>query len=159
MSSRRSVLVKADAKEAAEEVMADLTSGAEDLADKVQKYWEESEEKPTLIAVGFGGLLALYFVSNLVNAVDRLPLISNVFELLESSSPDGPRTGISLSRARKRSSPPTSRDSFPRLESTCSVVDRVCRRPLRCGERTFKNELVTEQRLRQKKMRYDERSL
>lgn len=78
----RNVVVKADAKEAAEEVMADLTSGAEDLADKLTKYWEDSDEKPTLVAVGFGGLLALYFVSNLVNAVDRLPLISNVFELV-----------------------------------------------------------------------------
>jgi alpha-beta hydrolase superfamily lysophospholipase len=62
--------------------MADLTSGAEDIADKLTKYWEDSDEKPTLVAVGFGGLLALYFVSNLVNAVDRLPLISNVFELV-----------------------------------------------------------------------------
>lgn len=78
----RNIVVKADAKEAAEEVMADLTSGAEDLADKLTKYWEDSDEKPTLVAVGFGGLLALYFVSNLVNAVDRLPLISNVFELV-----------------------------------------------------------------------------
>lgn len=78
----RNVVVKADAKEAAEEVMADLTSGAEDIADKLTKYWEDSDEKPTLVAVGFGGLLALYFVSNLVNAVDRLPLISNVFELV-----------------------------------------------------------------------------
>merc|ERR1712216_665460 len=67
MSVRKSVVVKADA----DDVMADLTSGAEDLADK-----------PTLVAVGFGGLLALYFLSNLVNAVDRLPVVSNAFELV-----------------------------------------------------------------------------
>ncbi len=69
-------------KDAADDVVADLTSGAEDLADKLTTYWEESDNKPTIVAVGFGGLLALYFVSNLVNAVDRLPLVSNVFELV-----------------------------------------------------------------------------
>lgn len=82
MPVRRSVVVKADAKETTDEVMENLSSGAEDLADKIQKYWEESEEKPTIVATGFGLLLALYFVSNLVNAVDRLPLVSNVFELV-----------------------------------------------------------------------------
>ena len=78
MSVRRSVVVKADT----DDIMADLTSGAEDIADKLTTYWEESESKPTLVAVGFGGLLALYFVSNLVNAVDRLPVVSNAFELV-----------------------------------------------------------------------------
>lgn len=78
MSVRKSVVVKADA----DDVMADLTSGAEDLADKLTTYWEESDNKPTLVAVGFGGLLALYFLSNLVNAVDRLPVVSNAFELV-----------------------------------------------------------------------------
>jgi hypothetical protein len=79
---RRSVVVKADAKDTAEEMMDNISSGAEDLADKVQKYWEESDDKPTIVATGFGLLLGLYFVSNLVNAVDRLPLVSNVFELI-----------------------------------------------------------------------------
>jgi alpha-beta hydrolase superfamily lysophospholipase len=82
MPVRNTVLARADAKDAAEDVMADLSSGAEDFAEKLQKYWDESEEKPTLVAVAFGGLLALYFTSNLVNAVDRLPLISNAFELI-----------------------------------------------------------------------------
>ena len=82
MPLRRSVVVKADAKEAAEEVMDNLSAGAEDIADKLQKYWDESDDKPTIVATGFGLLLALYFVSNLVNAVDRLPLVSNAFELI-----------------------------------------------------------------------------
>lgn len=76
------MVVKADAKDTAEEMMDNISSGAEDLADKVQKYWEESDDKPTIVATGFGLLLGLYFVSNLVNAVDRLPLVSNVFELI-----------------------------------------------------------------------------
>ena len=45
MSMRRSVAVKADMKDAADDVVADLTSGAEDLADKLTTYWEESDNK------------------------------------------------------------------------------------------------------------------
>lgn len=83
----RNVVVRANrgseaAQETANEVMGNINSGAEELADKLQKYWEESEDKPTLVATGFGALLALYFLNSVVGALDRLPLISNVFELI-----------------------------------------------------------------------------
>lgn len=62
--------------------MDSLNSGAEELAAKLQKYWDESDDKPTIVATGFGALLALYFINNVVDAVDRLPVVSNVFELV-----------------------------------------------------------------------------
>lgn len=63
-------------------MMESINSGAEEFAEKVQKYWEESDDKPTIVATGFGALLALYFLNSVVSALDKLPLISNAFELV-----------------------------------------------------------------------------
>jgi len=84
LAARRGfVSVRAESgSDAAGEVMDSLNSGAEELAAKLQKYWDESDDKPTIVATGFGALLALYFINNVVDAVDRLPVVSNVFELV-----------------------------------------------------------------------------
>jgi hypothetical protein len=63
----------------AKELVNNLNNGASDVASKVQAWWEASDEKPTIIAVGAGSLLALYFASS---TIDRLPLISTIFELI-----------------------------------------------------------------------------
>jgi len=85
--SRRVTVARANSgadsvKEASAEMMDSINSGAEELAEKVQKYWEESDDKPTIVATGFGALLALYFLNSVVSALDKLPLISNAFELV-----------------------------------------------------------------------------
>lgn len=64
------------------ELVDTLNNGASDVASKVQAWWEGSDEKPTIIAVGAGSLLALYFASSIIGAIDRLPLISTIFELI-----------------------------------------------------------------------------
>jgi CAAD domains of cyanobacterial aminoacyl-tRNA synthetase len=69
-------------KEAGKEVVDNVSTTATEFADKVAAYWEASEEKPTLVAVGFGAILALYFANTIVTAVDHLPLLSTVFELI-----------------------------------------------------------------------------
>ena len=66
----------------AKDLVNNLNNGASDVASKVQAWWEASDEKPTIIAVGAGSLLALYFASSIIGAIDRLPLISTIFELI-----------------------------------------------------------------------------
>lgn len=73
---------KASLKETSNEVISSISTNANEFADKLATYWEESEDKPTIVAVGFGAILALYFIDSIVSAVDRLPLISNAFELI-----------------------------------------------------------------------------
>jgi hypothetical protein len=69
-------------KEAGKDVADTVSATATELADKVAAYWEQSEDKPTLVAVGAGALLALYFANTIVTAVDHLPLFSTIFELI-----------------------------------------------------------------------------
>lgn len=69
-------------KESVKEAQAQLNATFEEAVAKAQAYWDKSEQKPTLIAIGSFALLALYFTNSIVSAVDRLPLISTVFELI-----------------------------------------------------------------------------
>lgn len=62
--------------------MESINSTTSQLSEKVTEYWENSEDKPTLIAVGAGSLLALYFANSIVSAVNRLPLFAGFFELV-----------------------------------------------------------------------------
>ncbi|KAH7617287.1 hypothetical protein Ndes2526B_g07891 [Nannochloris sp. 'desiccata'] len=85
-ASRRVSVVRAfrddEIKEAGKDVVDTVSTTANEIVDKVAAYWEASEEKPTLVAVGFGAILALYFANTVVTAVDHLPLFSTVFELI-----------------------------------------------------------------------------
>ena len=45
-------------------------------------FWEESEQKPTLVAIGAGALVALYLVDAVVSAVSRVPVLSTTMELV-----------------------------------------------------------------------------
>lgn len=88
MPARRVAVVRAfvdgekDVKQTTDDVAAALTNTATEIVDKVAAYWEASEEKPTIVAVGFASLLAIYFADTVVGAVDRLPLVSTTFELI-----------------------------------------------------------------------------
>lgn len=48
----------------------------------MQAYWEASDSKPTIVAVGAASVLALYFINTIITAVDRLPVISTGLELV-----------------------------------------------------------------------------
>lgn len=73
---------KKDFKETRTEIISNLNSNASEIADKIQAWWDASEQKPAIVAVGAGSVLALYFASTILNAIDRLPLLSTVFELV-----------------------------------------------------------------------------
>ena len=85
-ASRRVNVVRAfkedEVKDASQEIVDNVTASATEFGDKLVAWWDASEEKPSIIATGFGGLLVLYFANTIVTAVDRLPLISTSFELI-----------------------------------------------------------------------------
>jgi hypothetical protein len=88
--TRRSLVVRAFKVEEAREQLKDsyaetassATATAQELADKALTFWEESEQKPTLIAIGAGALVALYLVDAVVSAVSRVPVLSTTMELV-----------------------------------------------------------------------------
>jgi hypothetical protein len=88
--SRRTLVIRnfrdsedaAPAKDIKEEVISTVTSTTTELADKIVAYWEQSEDKPTLIGIGAGSLLALYVANSVVSAVDHLPVFAGLFELI-----------------------------------------------------------------------------
>lgn len=47
----------------------------------LQEWWENNDEKPTTVALGVAGFVALWGTSGLLDAVNKLPLIGGVFEV------------------------------------------------------------------------------
>jgi len=44
--------------------------------------WEDVEDKPAAVALGFAGVLALYTSLTVLNTIDSLPLVGGFFELV-----------------------------------------------------------------------------
>ena len=48
----------------------------------LQTKWEETEDKPAAVLVTLGAILVLSALSGVVNAIDRIPVVSDVIELV-----------------------------------------------------------------------------
>jgi hypothetical protein len=48
----------------------------------LQTKWEETEDKPAAVMVTLGAILVLSALSGVVNAIDRIPVVSDVIELI-----------------------------------------------------------------------------
>ena len=48
----------------------------------LQEWWEQTEEKPAVIATGVIGFVILWATSGLVDRVDKLPFLGGFFELV-----------------------------------------------------------------------------
>ncbi|KAL4428240.1 hypothetical protein ABPG75_002329 [Micractinium tetrahymenae] len=59
-----------------------LTAAATDLLATAQTKWEESDNKPAIVATGIAALFALYITNGIVSTIDRLPVFHTLFELL-----------------------------------------------------------------------------
>ena len=60
----------------------DVSSLAAETASKVSSAWESSEEKPAVVALAASAFVALVALSAVANAVDSVPLFSNLLELV-----------------------------------------------------------------------------
>ncbi|KAF8056228.1 ttc30a [Scenedesmus sp. PABB004] len=82
---RPSVAVRASYKAPdvdAEELNKKLQETASNTGAWIQTKWEETEDKPAAIAVTGGALLLLVAASSVVDAVDKIPVISDLIELV-----------------------------------------------------------------------------
>ncbi|KAF6161659.1 hypothetical protein GIB67_017297 [Kingdonia uniflora] len=52
------------------------------IVESVQNIWESSEDRPALVGLGFTAIVALWASTNLVVAIDKLPVIPSTFELI-----------------------------------------------------------------------------
>lgn len=48
----------------------------------LQTKWEETEDKPAAVAITFGALLLLVAASSVADAVDKIPIVSDLIELV-----------------------------------------------------------------------------
>lgn len=60
----------------------DVSLLAAETASKVSSAWEASEEKPAVVALGISALVVLVALSAVANAVDSVPVFSNLLELV-----------------------------------------------------------------------------
>jgi hypothetical protein len=65
-----------------EDVNKKLNEALANTGSFIQTKWEETEDKPAAVAVTFGALLALVAASSVVDAVDKIPIISDLIELV-----------------------------------------------------------------------------
>ncbi|KAK2078302.1 hypothetical protein QBZ16_004171 [Prototheca wickerhamii] len=64
------------------DLMSSVSGRAEELLGAAKGKWNAMEDKPTVIGTVAGGLLTLYIVSGILERLDALPGVSNVFQLL-----------------------------------------------------------------------------
>ena len=60
----------------------DVSSLAAETASKVSSAWDASDEKPAVVALGASALVVLVALSAVANAVDSVPVFSNLLELV-----------------------------------------------------------------------------
>jgi|TARA_B100000683_G_scaffold83749_1_gene82653 hypothetical protein len=84
---RRAALVTRPARSVASKAAADeLVDGLQDKLSEVKttlgEAWEESDEKPAIVTLGVYGFVGLVALNGTVRAVDSLPLIPFLLELV-----------------------------------------------------------------------------
>lgn len=74
---------------ALKEVEAETEDAGAELSEKAQEYveviktkWEETEEKPAVIAISVASFIAIVAASSVLDAVNKLPLFGGVFEVI-----------------------------------------------------------------------------
>ncbi|KAJ8483999.1 hypothetical protein OPV22_016484 [Ensete ventricosum] len=61
---------------------SDTSSDASSIVKDVQNAWSNSEDRIAFVGLGFAAIVAVWASSNLIAAVDKLPLAPNVFEFI-----------------------------------------------------------------------------
>ncbi|GBG68858.1 hypothetical protein CBR_g3552 [Chara braunii] len=74
---RRRVLVRAQADDSSE-----LTDQAEQLLKDLQAKWDAVEDKTSVAVYGGGAIFALWFSSTIIGAINSVPLLPKVMELV-----------------------------------------------------------------------------
>lgn len=79
-ATRRGRFVAADA--AADDLVDGLQDKLSEVTTTLGEAWEESDEKPAIVTLGVYGFVGLVALNGTLRAVDSLPLIPSVLELV-----------------------------------------------------------------------------
>merc|ERR1711977_81545 len=60
----------------------DFKETAEDLLTTAAEKWEETEDKPTVVTLAFAALITLIVTSSLLGALDKVPFLGGILELV-----------------------------------------------------------------------------
>ena len=60
----------------------DLKNKANDLLTTAAEKWEETEDKPTVVTLALAGLVTLIVLSSLLGALDKVPFLGSILELV-----------------------------------------------------------------------------
>ena len=60
----------------------DITAKAEEYLDKAKTAWAENESKPTTLLIAGGAVTTLVVADGMLSAVEKLPLVPALFELI-----------------------------------------------------------------------------
>merc|ERR1712149_85477 len=60
----------------------ELKNKAQDLLTTAQDKWAETEDKPTVVTLAATGLVTLIVLSSLLGALEKVPFLSGILELV-----------------------------------------------------------------------------
>ncbi|XP_024401345.1 protein CURVATURE THYLAKOID 1C, chloroplastic [Physcomitrium patens] len=81
-AKRSLTIVAAKATKEAEAAVDETSAAAEDFLQSLTEAWEKSDDKPAIVGLGFAGLIGLWATNGLINAIDKLPIIPDLFEII-----------------------------------------------------------------------------
>lgn len=74
--------VRAAVEEKGSEVTEELSAKATEVLENAKAKWDETEEKPAVIAISAVSFVTIWAASALIDGVDRLPFLGGFFELV-----------------------------------------------------------------------------
>lgn len=81
-AKRSLTIVATKATKEAETSVNEASAAAEDFLQSLINAWEKSDDKPAIAGLGFAGLIGLWASFGLINAIEKLPLIPDLFEVV-----------------------------------------------------------------------------
>ncbi|EIE23134.1 hypothetical protein COCSUDRAFT_42072 [Coccomyxa subellipsoidea C-169] len=60
----------------------EMTQKYQEIASDLKEKWEETEEKPAVVAITVSAFIAIWAASGVVDAVDKLPIIGGLLEFV-----------------------------------------------------------------------------
>jgi len=71
-----------EAEASVNEAGAAASAAAEDFYKSLKAAWDKSDDKPAIAGLGFAGLIGIWAAFGLIGAIEKLPLIPNLFEIV-----------------------------------------------------------------------------
>jgi len=59
-----------------------LSGKAQEYVEIIKSKWEETDEKPAVVAISVASFIAIWAASGVIDAVNKLPLFGGVFEVV-----------------------------------------------------------------------------